>query len=257
MSSARRIRRRKPIRPTRLPPTRPASIPALYTANDTLFFARRNTGIYGLSLNASAITRDFEAGGMEVTQAIQNLANSVPLVADKSTYVRAYGKQISGPSTPNVEARLSGTRAGNPLPGSPLAAINGARSLTTGGGYDRARLDDGWYFQLPASWMEAGPITLKFEIDGRRIHNDPDRANNELSQTVTIQKEPPVCVWTVPVRTHTPLPSVIDPNVGSMVSHFTRRWPVPDTWIFRDTEPVEELQVCWAGICSLPLLRPV
>ncbi|MEZ4658824.1 MAG: hypothetical protein R2911_14750 [Caldilineaceae bacterium] len=228
----------------------------LYTDSDLLFFARRNTGIYSLSLTATAITRDFEASALEVTQAIQNLANSAPLVANKSTFVRAYGKQLAGPSAPNVEARLVGTKNGEPLPGSPLQPINGARALTTGGGFDRARLNDGWYFQLPGSWIGAGQITLKVEVDGRQIHNDPNRANNERSQTVTFQNQPPVCVWTVPVRTHTPLPSTTDPNFWGMVSHFNRRWPVPDTWIFRDTDPVEELQVCWAGPFPYPCHGP-
>ncbi len=160
----------------------------LYAANDLLFFARRNTGIYSLALGASAITRDFQASALEVTQAIQNLANSAPLIADKSTYVRAYGKQLDGPSTPNVEARLFGTRGGTPLPGSPLQPLNGARALVSGGGFDRARLNDGWTFQLPGSWITTGPTTFKLEIDGRRIHSDPNRADNELSQTVTFRE---------------------------------------------------------------------
>lgn len=134
----------------------------LFVANDTLYFARRYNGIYSLSLNATAITRDFIADVFEVTQAIQNLANNAPLVAKKPTYVRAYGKEISGPNAPNVEARLTGSKNGNPLPGSPLKkSINGLRVLTTGGSYDRARLNDGWLFQLPESWIAAGAISLE------------------------------------------------------------------------------------------------
>ncbi len=228
----------------------------LFTANDQLFFVRANVGIFTLSLNASAITRDFEATALEVTQAIQNLANSAPLVAAKTTYVRAYGKQLAGPSAPNVEARLFGIKNDHPLPGSPLQPVNGVRALTTGGSFDRARLNDGWYFLLPSSWIAAGAISLSFEIDGRQIHTDPNRGNNTLNQTVTFQGQPPICVWTVPVRTHTPLPSTTDPNFWSMVSHFTRRWPVPATWIYRDTNPVEELQVCWAGPFPYPCYGP-
>ncbi len=228
----------------------------LYVANNTLYFARRYTGIYTLPLNASAIVRDFSLNGLEVTQAIQNLANNAPLVANKTTYVRVYSKQISGPSTPNVEARLIGLKDGTPLFGSPLRPINPVRALVTGGNFDRARLNDGWYFLLPASWIAAGNITLQAEVDPRRIHTDPNLANNALSQTVSFQNQPPVCVWTVPVRTHTALPSTNDPNFWSMVSHFNRRWPVPDTWIFRDTEPVEELQVCWYGPFPYPCHGP-
>ncbi len=228
----------------------------LFVANDLLFFARRNVGIYSLALNASAILRDLTVDALEVTQAIQNLANAAPLVAQKATYVRSYGKQLSGPGTPNVEARLVGTKNGAPLPGSPLAPVNGVRSLVTGAGYDRARLNDGWYFQLPANWTNTGAVSLRVEVDARLIHTDPDRSNNELAQTIVFQNQPPVCVWTVPVRTHTPKPSTTDPNFWSMVSHFDRRWPVPQTWIYRDTEPVEELQVCWAGPFPYPCYGP-
>ena len=90
-------------------------------------------------------------------------------------------------------------------------------------------------------------ITIQFSFS---------RANNALSRPISFQNQPPVCVWTVPVRTHTPLPSTNDPNFWSMVSHFNRRWPVPDTWIFRDTDPVEELQVCWAGPFPYPCHGP-
>lgn len=228
----------------------------LFATSDTLFFARQNTGIYTLSLNASAIVRDFSADGLEVTQAIQNLANSAPLVAGKTTYVRVYGKQLSGPNTANVEVRLTGSKNDAPLPGSPLQPVNGVRALTTGASFDRARLNDGWYFLLPASWITAGNVSLQVEIDPRQIHSDPNRANNTMARTVNFQNQPPVCVWTVPVRTHTPLPSTTDPNFWSMVSHFNRRWPVPDTWVFRDTSPVEELQVCWWGPFPYPCYGP-
>lgn len=230
--------------------------PRLYVANDLLFFARRGNGVYTVPLNAAAIQRDFSADGLEVTQGIQNLANSAPLVANKTTYVRAYARQLSGPSAPNVEARLVGLRNGTPLPGSPLQPINGVRALTTGAGFDRARLNDGWYFQLPASWITAGAISLRLEIDPRQIHSDPNPANNIRTQNVTFQNAPPVCVWTVPVRTHTPLPSTNDPNFFAMIDQFERRWPTPDVWVFRDTNPVEELEVCWAGPFPYPCHGP-
>ena len=229
----------------------------LRIANDTLYFARTNaeTGIYSLPLNASAIVRDLAADSLEVTQAIQNLANQAPLAANKPTYVRAYAKQLSGPNTPSVDARLVGTRNGLALPGSPLAPLNGTRALTTGGSYDRARLNDGWLFHLPGSWT-TGNVTLQLEVDPHHSHTDNALGNNTLSRSVTFQNQPPVCVWTVPVRTHTPLPSVYDPNFNSMVDQFNRRWPVPDTWIYRDTNPVEELQVCTWGPFPYPCYGP-
>jgi hypothetical protein len=166
----------------------------LFVANDQLFFARRGNGVYTLPLNASAIVRDFSVDGMEVTQGIQNLANSAPLITDKTTYVRVYGRQLAGPSAPNVEVRLVGIKNDLPLPGSPLRPINGIRALTTGGSFDRARLTDSWYFLLPASWIAAGNIFLSAEVDPRQLHTDPDRINNIISQNLAFQNQPPVCV---------------------------------------------------------------
>ena len=90
----------------------------LRIVNETLYFARvhANQGIYSLPLNAAAIVRDLAAENLEVTQAIQNLANAAPLVANKPTYVRAYGRQLSGPSTPSVDARRLGRVAGRRCP---------------------------------------------------------------------------------------------------------------------------------------------
>ncbi|MBX3002149.1 MAG: IPT/TIG domain-containing protein [Caldilineaceae bacterium] len=231
----------------------------LAIANGNLYFAIEpqisGQGIFRLPLTASAITRDFMADAWEITQAIQNTANAAPLVANKTTYVRFYATQSSGPNTTVVEAKLYGTRNGIDLPGSPLTPVNGLRPLRTGVGYDRARLDDGWYFLLPASWT-SGTVALRAEVDPRMAHTDPNRDNNRLTANLVFQNQPPVCVWTVPVRTHTPLPSIKDPNFWAMVDRFETLWPVPDVWVFRDTNPVEELQVCWAGPFPYPCYGP-
>ncbi len=218
-----------------------------------LFFARlagagSASGIFTLPVTAAAIQRDLAADAMEVTQAIQNLANSAPLVAGKRTYVRGYGKQLSGPRTITVEARLAGRRNGSGLPGTPLNPLNGTLALTAGGTYDRARLNDGWYFLLPESWT-TGSVEFELLLDPDQNHTDSNLLNNSLKKILTFQPQPPVCVMTAPVRTHSPLPSTRDPNFAAMVDQFKRRWPVPDAWIFRNTSPVEELQVCtWYGI---------
>ncbi|MBK8050623.1 MAG: hypothetical protein IPK16_28075 [Anaerolineales bacterium] len=233
----------------------------LAIVNGNLYFAIGSSsqpggaGIYLLPLNASAILRDLAASAWEVTQGIQNTANAAPLVADKTTYVRVYASELSGPNALIVEAKLQGTRNGVSLPGSPLSPINGARSLRTGATFDRARLADGWLFLLPASWTQ-GAVALHAEVDPRHAYTDPNLANNALDTTVNLQKQPPVCVWTVPVRTHTPKPSTTDPNFWAMVDRFKARWPVPDVWIYRDTEPVEELQVCWEAIFPYPCYGP-
>lgn len=227
--------------------------------NGNLYFAVAGgftPGIYQLPLNASAILRDLKADFVEVTQGIQNAANGAPLAARKTTYVRAYASQLNGPNAVNVEARLIGTRNESPLPGSPLAPVNGNRNLRTGGSHDRINANDSWNFRLPQSWTDAGAITLRLVVDPRSYHTDPNRANNEVPQDIIFQNQPPVCVVSVPVRTHTPLPTANDPFVSNMFDHFLRRWPIPDVWRYRMTDPVEELQVCWKGPFPYPCYGP-
>ena len=139
-------------------------------------YAGSPIGIYKLPFNASAIVRDLAAHELEVTQGIQNLANDVPLVAQKPTYVRGYARENSGPDAVSVEAWLYGTRGASALPGSPIPAQNGVHSLATGDLYDRGLLDESWLFQLPESWITAGTINLRLVIDLSLIHiSEPTR----------------------------------------------------------------------------------
>ncbi|MFN8487811.1 MAG: hypothetical protein U0350_09485 [Caldilineaceae bacterium] len=178
------------------------------------------------------------------------------MVAHKATYVRLYPKQLSGPDAINVEVKLTGTRNSSPLPGSPLQPINGSRSLKAGGAYDRANLNDGWLFQLPDSWTEVGNLNLKAEVDPRNLYVDPDRTNNSLTKQFSFQSQPPVCVVAIPVRTNNPLPSTNDANFKAMVSRFKKLWPVTDAWLYKQTDPVEELEACWWGPIPYPCYGP-
>ena len=92
----------------------------------------------------------------EVTQAVQQPGNSVPLIANRTTYVR---QTITATiAHANVSAYLHGSRNGVPLPGSPVAALNNPRTLKSTA--NRATLNDTFNFQLPAAWLN-GTIELR------------------------------------------------------------------------------------------------
>ena len=227
----------------------------LFTDNMNVYFADQHR-IMKLPFNASAIVRDLAADKWEVTQGIQNTANDVVLVADKTTYVRVYGKENSGPEAVGVEAYLYGTRGGSPLPGSPLHAINGTLRLSTSSSYDRARIDDGWLFRLPGSWIAAGTINLRVEVDPRQNYSDPNRANNSKSGNFTFTGKAPVCTVFVPVRTHSPYASTSNPNFWPMMDLAKRLWPTRDFWAYHQNSDIAELQVCWWGPFPHPCFGP-
>jgi hypothetical protein len=204
-----------------------------------------------LPFNADAIVRDLAVDQWEITQGIQNLANDVPLVANKPTYVRVYAHKMSGDPVNIVDVRLYGNRNGSPLPGSPLLPVEWLReTLGQESAYDRADANLGFLFQLPDSWLSPGAVELQVIIDPSNVYDDPNRNNNVLSATPTFLSIPPACPIFIPVRTHAPLPSTTDRNFGRMIDLFKRLWPVPDVWVYKGkdfglSKAIQEPEVCW------------
>ncbi len=94
---------------------------------------------------------------LEVTQAIQDRDNTLPLVQDKATVVRAYGSAWYVQERQLLYAYLFGKRDGVDLPGSPLRVVFDAPVETT---WWRIRLEDSANFLLPKSWA-SGTIELR------------------------------------------------------------------------------------------------
>lgn len=107
--------------------------------------------------------------GVEVTQGIQDLANSVMLIGGRRTFVRVYVKS-DGPKVPGVTAILSGV--GNifcnpgtcPPSGSslvPLVPVNAVGTrITVGPSPKRYNVDDSFLFELPWEWTNYQSLHL-------------------------------------------------------------------------------------------------
>jgi hypothetical protein len=212
--------------------------------------------ILKLPLNASALVRDLTADAIEVTQGIQNLANDVPLVSGKPTFVRAYGLENSGPSALAVDAYLYGTRNSVPLPGSPLHPIRGRIAISTGITYVRANLNSGWLFQLPDSWTQAGNISLHLVVDPLQTYMDPNLTNNTLDHTAAFSDRQSVCNIFIPVHTDAPIPSTNIANFSQMIDYAQRLWPTPSYISYSMDGSMDKLTICtWHGI-PYPCYRP-
>lgn len=224
----------------------------LHIVNSDVYFARIDEGaqsILRIPKDAAALKRDMTIAAIEVTQAVQNLENGVPLIADKTTYVRVYGQQVSGALKGAAEAWLEGYRNGAPLPGSPLKALNGAQPLITGEPIDREDGRDAkgdWLFQLPGSWDDEGGLELRAIVDPRGAYEDTDPSNNMLSTTVAFDQEPDPCLVFYPVETHTPaLPDHTDPIFWDTLDRLVSLWPVDNATVLWVGEPIRELELCW------------
>lgn len=65
-------------------------------------------------------TFDLTIDWLEITQAIQTASNDVPLVASRTTVMRAYAKTDQPGGTENIHVSLSAWQGGIQLPDSPL-----------------------------------------------------------------------------------------------------------------------------------------
>ena len=199
----------------------PSTVLDLVSAGGNLFW-QAGDQILRLPTTASAFTRDLTANAatMEVIQAIQSPIGDVPLVAGKETFVRVYGRILASSSgeaslNPFPLVQLTGTRGGNPLPESPLRPTNFLPINTTPA--DRTTLNN-WLFRLPASWTD-GTVTLRAEVNPRRVLNETSFANHTASQTVTFNRKQTLCLDMIPVQT---VAGTIGGYSPAYDSHFAR-----------------------------------
>jgi hypothetical protein len=132
---------------------------------------------------------DMQLNAIEVTQAIQDLNNSVDLVAGKKTYVRVHAS--SPVNVTNVFATLSGRRGFvNMAP--VLTPGNPGGSITVRTNPDRGQINDSFWFELPSGWTTAGGLTLTARLDPNNAKNDLVQGNNTLTTIVNFKDTPPL-----------------------------------------------------------------
>ncbi len=152
---------------------------------------------------------------LEVTQAIQDLNNSVTLVDGKRTYVRAFPTLGAGETRVvrnHIFAILHGFEDSNgnsvqdpgeaDLPGSPLHPIARPISLgdRTGAPLTRSQVSPNFLFLLPSQWR-TGTVTLTAELNPGLMVNDSNPHNNDSNPTtVTFERINPVCIEYRPVQ---------------------------------------------------------
>lgn len=211
--------------------------PTLFTDTKNVFFSEKSLGlgyrILSLALTASVIQYDFMVQKIEVTQGIQNLANEAPLVTEKPTYVRVYGKNnlLDGVAL-GVEVELHGTKNGAALPGSPLRPIvfpNIVGNFTSGDDVMRGEVggSNNWLFQLPGSWInELGNLSLRAKVNPHRQFADNVATNDELTTSVNFKRGCTINFVMYPVATQNGVYRLGDPGFYDVVHKFRQLWPI-------------------------------
>jgi hypothetical protein len=202
---------------------------------------------------------DYEADGLEVVQASQDLNNSFRLVQNRTTLARGYARLIAD-STGKIPqfptARLRGwDRNGAELPGSPLVPLNSPPiDMSTSLEDRRADRNRSFLFLLPDSWVR-GRLSLRMEVNPFRIQRESGSAdpyaNNVASVSpgleVTLKSDP--CLKFVPILTKAPLFNVYasDSGVWDILERARSLLPVNDFKLFPSSvylaKPV--VHACW------------
>ena len=145
---------------------------------------------------------DLVATDLEITQGIQDLANSMPLVEGRWTVARLYLQvPAAHGSIANVRGAIGGWH-GNTF----LGVLYPENDPILGWDYGGRRevLDESLWFYIPQSWRE-GTLKLKgvvYQGNPGNMQFEPDDENNYIERTVEFQHVDPLYVRLVPEHVH-------------------------------------------------------
>jgi hypothetical protein len=133
---------------------------------------------------------DLSITNLEISQAIQDVNNSVPLVANRPAVVRIYTETSSGSSVPGSSITLTATRGGSSL--TPITSA----TMTASAASSRSDLGSTFNITLPNDWL-SGTVQMTAKIDGQ--------TGGGFGKTITFNTVPTLNVMLVPINyTHTP-----------------------------------------------------
>ena len=171
----------------------PAQFAKLQNLNtyDSFLFWHEDSMVQRLPNDASALPQvNMYITGIEVTQGIQNLNNSVKLIKDRRTFVRVYVKS-EGTSVSGVSAQLSAPSTGQ----APLQPVNPVGTkITVRTNPDRNDLDQSFLFELPWSWTNENSVSLQANINPYKVPLEPNYSDNISSTTINLDNSPTLSV---------------------------------------------------------------
>jgi hypothetical protein len=187
----------------------------------------QHDGLYRLPLDAPSVAVDLTIEAIEVNQAVQNMDNDVPLIADKSALVRAYPRADLVARQARAILRLY--KNGVELAGSPIASSPESVLVRTSGGY-RRDMDTTFNFYVPRDLLD-GSVELRAEINHDGAVTEADTSNNTFSRSFGFQAKKPLCIEVVRVETLPSTGSANNTGFSEIVDWVRASYPVPDVLI--------------------------
>lgn len=182
--------------PTRTGTPTPTPTP---TFTRTLTPTRTRTRTPTLTPTNPPCRDDIQLTDMEVTQSIQNLANAIPLIIGKHTYVRLYLDHTSY-CDPTVEGWIEGRLDNSPLSPAQVPCANKVvvgRYTLAGQRNDLQRCI---YCRVPDAWVaNIGNLELSANVRSIGVY-DTDMSNNRASVYRYLEETPPLHIQAVQVQ---------------------------------------------------------
>jgi hypothetical protein len=162
---------------------------------------------------------------LEVTQGIQDLNNSVPLVQGKRTFVRAHVSSTSGDWWTTGQLTVQGDNGQRVL--CPVNGLNGR--ILVRANPDRRQRDHAFLFELPGTFKQ-GSVQLSFHLNASILPSETITDDNLMTATVAFEPVPPVhlVVYRVGYRL-SPTGTLIYPpqtHVDALADYLRRLYPL-------------------------------
>lgn len=178
-----------------------------------------------------SVSGDLALDSIEISQAVQDGQNSVPLIASRAAMVRLYARTV-GATQPlsNVKVSVTASNATNQTNTVSQEYIVPAVPLT----YDRATLQSTINIPLPAAWLN-GTVDFTIKLDPENQIGETNENNNSITKRFVFQQVPSLKITVVPIRYEN--------------TKDGRTYPAPtkDTlsdWIMR-TYPINRIELLW------------
>ena len=160
---------------------------------------------------------DLTVSNIEVTQAIQTPTNTIQLVAQRSTAVRATVTNLDGAAVPNVTGKLHVFVNGTEI--TPAAGVNPVNApFTVPVTPQRANENDTLNFELPAPSGITASTNVTFRVDVTPVPGETNTMNNSLTTPplTAINRTTPSLFFTRIdwIGTGLPALSIVQPGVG-------------------------------------------
>jgi hypothetical protein len=188
---------------------------------------------------STPVTTDLWVTSLEVTQAIQDLANSVPLIAGKRTFVRAHVRANDG-NHPGVLGQFRFERWS--FESSWYPADNPGGLITVRKYPGRGVKDHSFFIEVPPSMAVAGDLRIWFRVNPGQPIPETDPWNNVTHVDVSFASSPPlrVKILNVTYVRDDQWHAASWTDIALLVSWLRRAYPVPSVdW--------QTASLVWAG----------